>query len=117
MAHDSFRLGHKTASDKFRQKAKESNGWLKRIRNWVKLEDWWKVLQQEQAGHYRYCGISGNQPARNTFYGLAIKLAYKWINRRSQRKSMSFGQYSRFLMCHPLPKPKICHSLYTLSWY
>lgn len=112
-----FKLGHKTASQKFRQKAKELNGWLKRIRNWVKLDDWWRVLQQKLAGHYRYYGISGNYPALKRFYWLAIKLAYKWINRRSQKQSMSFAKYLRFLTYHPLPKPKIYHSLYTLSSY
>jgi len=49
------------------------------------------------------------------FYRLASKLAYKWINRRSQKKSMSFAKYLRFLAYNPLPQPKIYHSLYTLS--
>jgi len=110
-----FKMGHKTASQRFRQKAKELNGWLKRIRNWVELEEWWRVLQQKMVGHYRYYGISGNYPALMRFYRLAFKLAYKWINRRSQKRSMSFAKYLRFLVYNPLPQPKIYHSLYTLS--
>ena len=110
-----FKMGHKTARQKFRQKAKELNGWLKRVRNWVKLKEWWRVLQQKLVGHYRYYGISGNYPALRRFHRLAFKLAYKWINRRSQKKSMSFAKYLRFLAYNPLPKPKIYHSFYTLS--
>jgi RNA-directed DNA polymerase len=112
-----FKMGHKTASQRYRQKAKELNGWLKRVRNWVKLEEWWRVLQRKLVGHYRYYGISGNYPALRRFYRLAFKLAYKWINRRSQKKSMGFAKYLRFLAYNPLPKPKIYHSLYTLSSY
>lgn len=112
-----FKLGRKTASKKFRQKAKELNEWLRRVRNSVKLEAWWQVLKLKVVGHYRYYGISGNYPALRKFYRLAFKLAYKWINRRSQKKSFSFAQYLRFLAYNPLPKPKIYHLTYTLSSY
>ncbi len=110
-----FKMGHKTASKKFRQKAKELNGWLKRVRNCVEMAEWWAVLRQKMVGHYRYYGISGNYPALQRYYRLASKMAYKWINRRSQKRSMSFARYLRFLAYNPLPKPKIYHSMYTLS--
>ncbi len=32
----------------------DMNIWLKRIRNHVKLEVWWKVLGLKLLGHYRY---------------------------------------------------------------
>ena len=110
-----FKLGRKTASKKFRQKMKELNAWLKRVRNFVKLEDWWAVLRMKLVGHYRYYGISGNYPALKKFYKYAFWLAYKWINRRSQKRSMNFAKYLRFLEFNPLPQPKIYHTLYTLS--
>jgi len=55
-----FKLGRKTASSKFRQKIKAMNAWLKKVRNMVKLKEWWKVLRPKLLGHYRYYGISGN---------------------------------------------------------
>jgi hypothetical protein len=108
-------LGRKTASKRFRQKVKELNRWMKRVRNCVGLKDWWKVLRLKLIGHYRYYGVSGNYPALRKYYRCAFKLAYKWINRRSQKRSMSFAKYLRFLEFNPLPQPKIYHSLYTLS--
>lgn len=110
-----FKLGRKTASKRFRQKVKELNRWMKRVRNWVELKDWWEVLRLKLIGHYRYYGVSGNYPALRRFYRCAFKLAYKWINRRSQKRSMSFAKYLRFLEFNPLPQPKIYRSLYTLS--
>jgi hypothetical protein len=80
-----FKLGRRTARKKFRQKVKEMNEWLKRIRNGVKLTEWWRVLGQKLMGHYRYYGVSGNYPSLRRFYRLAFKMAYKWIQRRSQK--------------------------------
>ena len=110
-----FKLGRKTAKSKFRQKAKELNIWLKRVRNLVRLEQWWKVLVVKLLGHYHYYGISGNFSELKKFYKLAVKLAYKWINRRSQKKSYNWVQYSNFLKYNPLPEPKIYHLTYALS--
>jgi len=110
-----FKLGRKTSSKKFRQKAKELNLWLKRVRSAAELKEWWPVLKMKLTGHYRYYGVSGNYPALKRFSTLASKLAYKWINRRSQKKSYSFAKYLRFLAFDPLPKPRIYHSLFTLS--
>jgi len=110
-----FKLGRKTSSKKFRQKAKELNQWLKGVRNAAPLKQWWPVLKLKLTGHYHYYGVSGNYPALKRFSTLASKLAYKWINRRSQKKSYTFAKYLRFLAFDPLPKPCICHSLFTLS--
>ena len=110
-----FRLGRKTAKAKYRQKAKALNQWLKKVRNLVKLKQWWKVLIVKLLGHYRYYGISGNYREIKKFYILSIKLVYKWINRRSQKKSYNWAQYERFLKYNPLPKPKIYHLTYALS--
>lgn len=112
-----FKLGRKTAITKFRQRMKEMNEWLKRVRNLVKLEEWWKVLRLKLMGHYRYYGISGNMQALRKFYILTSKLAYKWINRRSHKRSYNYEQYCHFKKYNPLPLPKIYHLTYTLSSY
>ena len=109
-----FKVGRKTSSKKFRQKMKDMNQWLKGIRNRVKLEVWWLLLKQKLAGHYQYYGISGNIGGLQNYYYHTLRLAFKWINRRSQKKSYNWDQFVRFLSFNPLPKPKIYH-FYTLS--
>ena len=110
-----FKLGRKTSSLKFRQKIKEMNEWLKRTRNLVKLKEWWPVIRLKLLGHYRYYGISGNIRELREFYIQTSKLAYKWINRRSQRRSYTYKQYCRFEQYNSLPEPKIYHLTYVLS--
>lgn len=110
-----FKLGRKTARKKYTYKMKEMNQWLRKVRNRVKLKQWWPVLESKLIGHYRYYGISGNMPAMRAFYSQSLRLAHKWINRRSQKKSYNWKQFLNFVKYNPLPLPKIYHLTYTLS--
>jgi len=110
-----FKVGRKTSKAKFRQGIKELNQWLKSIRNMVKLQEWWEVLRIKLLGHYHYYGISGNMAQMKAYYKQAVRLAFKWANRRSQKRSYSWAQFHRVLKYNPLPKPKIYHLTYTLS--
>jgi len=110
-----FKLGLKTSRARYRQKLKETNRWLKEARNMVKMEDLWEVLRMKLRGHYRYYGVSGNTRDIKAFYNQTVKLAYKWINRRSQKKSYNITQFYKMLEYKPLPKPKIYHRIYTPS--
>jgi len=48
-------------------------------------------------------------------YHQVVRLSFKWVNRRSQRKSYNWARFLRFILFNPLPKPKIYHSLYNLN--
>jgi len=109
-----FKVGRKTKRKKLSTKAKELNLWMKRTRNQEKLKDWWETLAAKLRGHYQYYGVSGNYPALTSYYKLAIRLAHKWVNRRSQKNSMNWKEFQAYLQTFPLPKPRICHNLYTL---
>ena len=109
-----FIMGHKTSKVSMARKLKETNVWLKQIRSQVALKNWWPVLQAKIRGHFNYFGISGNMRSLQQFHKETSKLAFKWINRRSQKKSMSLDHYYQHLK-PTLPVPRIYHSLYTLS--
>jgi RNA-directed DNA polymerase len=109
-----FKVGRKTSGKKFRQKVKAINHWLRSIRNYVPLKEWWGILQRKLAGHYGYYGISGNSHGIRDFYLVVVRMALKWLNRRSQRRSFNWETYSSYLTRYPLPLPRIQHNLYTL---
>jgi RNA-directed DNA polymerase len=109
-----FKVGRKMSSKKFGQKMKVMNQWLKGVRNRVKLKDWWQVLTQKLVGHYQYYGLSGNIKGLQSYYYHTVRLSFKWINRRSQKRSYNWTQFNRFLSFNPLPKPKRYHLTYTL---
>lgn len=107
-----FKVGRKTRRKKFNAKLKEMNEWLKAVRSLVELKEWWKTLSAKLRGHYEYYGISGNYVSIEEYYKRSCKLAYKWLNRRSQRKSMNWAQFAEYLNQFPLPKPEIKHNIY-----
>jgi hypothetical protein len=107
-----FVMGHKTSKRNFCQKLKEVKEWLQKVRNQLRLKEWWPVLKSKLTGHYNYFGISGNYRCLQQFYNQVFSIVFKWINRRSQKKSMSFDQYLNYLQWNPLPTPRICYAMY-----
>jgi RNA-directed DNA polymerase len=105
----SFKLSRKTARTRIRRALLTMNEWLKRIRNRVQLREWWPILVAKLRGHYQYYGISGNLRGLMRFYWRVDRLIYKWINRRSQKRSYNWEEFQRWLGYHRLPQPRICH--------
>ena len=110
-----FKVGRKTRRKKFNEKLKEMNDWLKTVRNMVEIKEWWKVLAAKLRGHYEYYGISGNYASLRSFSIQTLKLVYKWINRRSQKKSMNWKRFVEYLEQFPLPQPTIRRNIYSLG--
>jgi RNA-directed DNA polymerase len=107
-----FVSGHKTSKENLCRKLKETKEWLKKIRNQLRLKEWWPVLKSKLIGHYNYFGVSGNYRCLSKFDRSIFWMVFKWINRRSQKKSMTVDQYKNYLQWNPLPKPRICHAMY-----
>ena len=107
-----FKIGRKTSRKKYIAKCKEMNAWLKAIRNQVKTKDWWKILIAKLRGHFQYYGVSENYNGIVRFYKFTIKMVRKGMNRRSQKRKMSWDRFTKYFEHYPLPKPKIVHSFY-----
>jgi len=107
-----FKVGRKTSRKKYTVKCREMNAWLKAIRNQVKTKEWWKILQAKLRGHFQYYGVSENYDGIVRFYKFTIRMVRKWMNRRSQKRKMSWDKFTEYLEHYPLPKPKIVHSFY-----
>ena len=110
-----FIVGRQTSLKKFRQKCKEMNDWLRKIRNHKKAKELWPILAAKLRGHYQYYGVSGNMRSLNRFYLKTLRLTRKWLNRRSQRKRFYWKGFIEYLNHYPLPRPRIEHNFYTLS--
>jgi RNA-directed DNA polymerase len=113
--HRGFLVGRRTAAKKFRKKVKELNEWFKAQRNVYRLSELWNMLASKVRGHYQYYGISGNYRGVYRYFCCAKRIAFKWLNRRSQRKSFNWQEFMKYLEKYPVPKPYIAHRLYKLS--
>ncbi len=107
-----FKVGRKTSRKKYTAKCKEMKEWLKAIRNRVKTKDWWKILITKLRGHFQYYGVSENFRSILRFYQFTISMVRKWMNRRSQKRKMSWDRFTKYLEHYPLPKPRIMHNFY-----
>lgn len=110
-----FKVGRRTSKKKYRLKMKAMTLWLKTVRNAYPIQQIWDVLKAKLLGHYRYYGVSGNYPQVARFYYETIGSAFKWLNRRSQRRSFTWDGFRRYLERYPLPKPKLYKNFYTLA--
>lgn len=110
-----FNLRMKTSRKRVNRSFIGMNQWLKSVRNLVKLESIWKMLALKLQGHYNYYGVSGNFENIKEFYGKTLKLTFKWLNRRSQKKSWNMDSFRKYLETYPLPKPKLTYAIYN-TW-
>lgn len=108
-----FSIKHKTIKQRLAMKLVAFADWLKSIRNAVPLKGWWKIIKAKLVGHYNYFGISGNIRCLKQYYQKVLWTTFKMLNRRSQKKSMSWQQFMRYLEWNPLPKPRIKYALWS----
>lgn len=99
------RLKLKTKRERIHRAIADTNTWLKENRNRYTTDRLWSHIKSVLRGHYNYFGISCNRPKLVHFYYAVTGLLHKWLNRRSQRKSMSWNRFAIRLQNNPLPRP------------
>ena len=103
------RVMRRTARKKFRAAVKRMKVWIRFNRH--KKTRWvFKTLKAKVRGHYQYYGVRGNSRSLWAFYEEVVKLCFKWLNRRSHRKSYTWGAFKRLLSFLKLLKPRITES-------
>lgn len=102
----------KTRSKTMRSKLKKVAIWFKEIKDKKPLKEIWKTVCAKIRGHIQYYGVSHNFDEIEKFFRETRRIAYKWINRRSQRKSFTWEKFSLFIERNPLPKVRIVHKLF-----
>lgn len=104
----------RTSSKRLRSKLQKVKQWCRANRCKVRMKPLWEQFRIKLEGHIRYYGVSGNSEQVSRFLFLAVFTFFKWMNRRSQKKSMNWKQFYRFLKQYPPPKGRVIHSLYVL---
>lgn len=98
---------------KRRTARKKQQAACRRIKDWIKLNrhlsggEFFRRLNARLRGHYNYYGIRGNSRSLFCFYRWAIACAFKWLNRRSWRRSYTWEQFKRVLEFVSIARPRI----------
>jgi RNA-directed DNA polymerase len=107
--------GHKTSKENLRRKLRDMKEWLRKIRATEPLPKWRSILNSKLVGHYNYFGVSGNMRCLRQYFHQTKQMLFKWLNRRSQKKSFNWAEFSDYLERNPLPQPRIRHRLFVLK--
>jgi len=102
----------KSSGKRLRSKLKRVNEWAKMFRNKHLTLNLWELFCRKIEGHIRYFGVSFNIAGVKQFIHRATRIMFKWLNRRSQKKSLTWEKFAMFMQRHPLPKAKIWHPLW-----
>jgi RNA-directed DNA polymerase len=102
----------KADSSRLRGKLVALNEWPKAVHSRYSLKQFWAVFCAKVRGHLRYYGVSFNIRALSVFVYQAVRVAYKWLNRRSQRRSFTWETFRAFIKRHRLPRRAVYHALY-----
>ena len=102
----------KTRGKTFRAKLKKVNAWAKEIRNKYTMNNIMKKATEKLRGHIQYYGVSHNFASVDLFVMQVKRILFKWLNRRSQRKSFTWEQFQLYLDRIKFPKAKICYILF-----
>ena len=92
---------------------KKLQGALRRMKEWMRLNRhkktrWFlSALNKKLQGYYQYYGVRGNSKSLWFFFDEVVEACFKWLNRRSQRRSYSWKAFKRLLSFIPLAKPRI----------
>jgi hypothetical protein len=98
------RLKHKTSKKRLRRALVEINQWLRQEHNARKLPDLWQAMARKMRGHFNYFGVTDNSRALYRFEREVHNRMFKWLNRRSQRRSFTRESFRRYCQRHALPR-------------
>lgn len=73
----------------------------------LELRDLFRALDAKLRRYYNYFGVVGNYEGLETFFRHALRILFKWLNRRSQPRSYNWRGFTELLEHYRVEKPRI----------
>jgi len=111
-----FRWGHDRVGKpqlKRRTSRKKLRNSLKQFAEWCKtrcrggMKRLFRELNAKLRGYYNYYGVNGNYAGLKQFFDAAMRILFKWLNRRSQRRSYNWAGFRELLEHFQVERPRI----------
>jgi RNA-directed DNA polymerase len=107
-----FRCKVKTSRKKFRSKVKSMKEWIRENRT-LPVGNLIKKLNQKLRGHHQYYAVTDNIKSVKSFTNIAKWTLFKWLNRRSQKRSYNAKTFFEGLLkTFPIIEPTVKVSLF-----
>ena len=102
-----------TSGKRVRSKLAKVREWCVKVTNRYRLKDIWKIFCAKIRGHINYYAVSFNIDKVIRFVRRATMILFKWLNRRSQKKSISREAFETFMQANPLLTVTVKFPLFT----
>ena len=99
-------LQRRTARKSLRASLQRYTEWCRTNRH-RRMSDLFRELDQKLGGDYRYFGIYGNSPSLWQFHRQAMRILFKWLNRRSQPRSYTWPGFRDLVRHFGVPPPVV----------
>jgi RNA-directed DNA polymerase len=99
-------LKRRTARKKLRNSLKRFTAWCRETCR-SRVRDVFRDLNVKLRGYYRYDGVHGNSPSLQQFFNQAMRILFKWLNRRSQRRSYTWTGFIELLRHFQVERPRL----------
>ena len=99
-------IQRRTSRKKLRGAVERFSEWIGEHRH-LKLKLLMKTVAQKHQGHWNYYGIIGNSESLSDYRTLTLRVLFKKLNRRSQRRSYTWRSFNRLLQRFGVPLPRI----------
>jgi RNA-directed DNA polymerase len=103
------RVTRRTARKRFRASLARFTDWIRAERHrpvsWI-----FAMLNRKLVGYYNYYGVRGNYRSIETFLHHVLRILFKWLNRRSQRKSYTWQGFGTLVDHFGVAPPRLTES-------
>ena len=100
------RLKRRTARKKLRNSVNRVAEWCRQNRH-RRVREQIQLLNAKLRGYCNYYGVIGNYASLDEFFYHVRRLHWKWLNRRSQRRSYTWEAYTELMRELALERPRI----------
>jgi group II intron reverse transcriptase/maturase len=100
------RLERRTSRKKLRKSVAAFTEWIRESRS-LRLREIMRLVNSKLRGYYNYYGIQGNRKSLGQFMWSIRQLLWKWLNRRSQKRSFTVVELAAMQKRYQLLKPFI----------
>lgn len=104
-----WKVQRRTAPSRLQRSVARFTEWIMKNRS-EQLAVLMARLRRKLAGYWQYYGVTGNGSSLGKFWRLVVAGLYKWLNRRSQKRSLTWAQLNRILKRYNVPVPRITES-------
>jgi RNA-directed DNA polymerase len=102
-----FKVKRRTSRKKLGQSLRKFDDWARKARCYLTKGEMLRDARRRIMGHLNYYAVTDNSDQCNTYVHYATRLVFKWINRKSQRRTYTWVGFKAVLAAVNWPRPTV----------